>query len=315
MAESLEGRVRIGGFEINLRSGQLWPFGAVNGDGKLLLREQPFQVLRMLIDRGTKMVTREEIRKQLWPNDTVVDFDHGINMAIGVLRRALGDSADNPQYIETLARRGYRLLVTPERLETTTETVRGGAASPQGLPVLSGLVGKKVSHYRVLEVVGGGGMGMVYKAEDLKLGRRTALKFLPKELAGDPIALQRLEREAQTASALNHPNICTIYDIEDYEGQPFIAMELLEGETLQQHLAASAPNAIPVLSLIDIAMQVCLGLDAARGKDIVHRDIKPANIFLTQQGPVKLLDFGVAKLVANEAVNGVDVVANGGKGF
>src|SRR5258706_1251270 len=202
MAESLEGRVRLGGFEINLRSGELWPVGAVNGDGKLLLREQPFQVLRMLIDRGTKMVTREEIRKQLWPNDTVVDFDHGINMAIGVLRRALGDSADNPQYIETLARRGYRLLVTPERLETTTETVRL-AASPQGLPVLGGLVGKKVSHYRVLEVIGGGGMGMGYRAEDLNLGRRVALKFLAQELTSDGGALYRFEREAQAASTLN----------------------------------------------------------------------------------------------------------------
>ncbi len=115
MAESLEGRVRLGGFEINLRSGELWPAGAVNGDGKLLLREQPFQVLRMLIDRGGKMVTREEIRKKLWPNDTFVDFDHGINMAIGVLRRALGDSADNPQYIETLARRGYRAAGNNDR--------------------------------------------------------------------------------------------------------------------------------------------------------------------------------------------------------
>jgi serine/threonine protein kinase len=145
------------------------------------------------------------------------------------------------------------------------------------------LTGKRVCQYRVLEVLGGGGMGMVYKAEDLKLGRRAALKFLPEELAGDPHALQRLEREAQTASALNHPNICTIYDIEDYQGQPFIAMELLEGETLQQHLAASAPNGIAALSLIDIATQACLGLEAAHGKDIVHRDIKPANIFLTKQ--------------------------------
>jgi serine/threonine protein kinase/DNA-binding winged helix-turn-helix (wHTH) protein len=302
MAESLEGRVRLGGFEINLRSGELWPVGAVNGDGKLLLREQPFQVLRMLIDRGSKMVTREEIRKQLWPNDTVVDFDHGINMAIGVLRRALGDSADNPQYIETLARRGYRLLVTPERLETTTETVRGGAASPQGLPVLSGLVGKKVSHYRVLEVIGGGGMGMVYKAEDLKLGRQVAVKFLPEELASDPVALQRFEREAQTASALNHPNICTIHQIAEYEGQPFIVMELLEGSTLLHQLSLSESKAIPLVPLLEIALQICDGLQAAHDKGIIHRDIKPANIFLTKQGPVKILDFGLAKLASTEEV-------------
>src|SRR5260221_3195735 len=302
MAESLEGRVRLGGFEINLRSGELWPVGAVNGDGKLLLREQPFQVLRMLIDRGGKMVTREEIRKQLWPNDTVVDFDHGINMAIGVLRRALGDSADNPQYIETLARRGYRLLVTPERLETTTETVRGAAASQQGLPVLGGLVGKKVSHYRVLEVIGGGGMGMVYKAEDLKLGRRVALKFLPEELANDTVALQRFEREAQTASALNHPNICTIHEIAEYEGQPFIVMELLEGLTLLHHLSLSESKAMLLVPLLDIAIQICNGLQAAHDKGIIHRDIKPANIFLTKQGPVQILDFGLAKLASTEEV-------------
>src|SRR5262249_22300335 len=222
---------------------------------------------------------------------------HSINVAIGVLRRTLGDSTANPRYIATLARRGYRLVAAIEWLETappvSAEPVKE-EPRPQG-----DLTGRKVCQYRALGVLGGGGLGMVYQAEDLKLGRRVALKFLPDELARDPIALQRLEREAQTASALNHPNICTIYDIEEHEGQRFIAMELLEGETLQQRLAASAPDGLPVDLLVDFAIQICRGLDAAHGKAIVHRDIKPANIFLTTSGTAKLLDFGIAKLVAD----------------
>jgi eukaryotic-like serine/threonine-protein kinase len=295
-------RVRVGSFELDLRSGELRSLVKDCPADKVVLREQPFQVLRMLVEREGKIVTRSEIKKTLWPNDTIVDFDHSINVAIGELRRALGDSVANPRYIETLARRGYRLVAPVEWLESAA--LAGDVIATSVRRALGDLTGKRVCQYRVLEVLGGGGMGMVYKAEDLKLGRRAALKFLPEELVGDPIALQRLEREAQTASALNDPNICTIYDIEEYEGQPFIAMELLEGETLQQRLAASAPNGIPLPSLIDIAMQVCLGLKAAHGKDIVHRDIKPGNIFLTKQGTVKLLDFGVAKLVASEDVAG-----------
>jgi pentatricopeptide repeat protein len=255
----------------------------------------------MLVASPGKIVTREAMKKKLWPNDTIVDFDHSINVAIRILRQALGDSADDPRYIETLARRGYRLRAPVEWLQTTVGTVRPNTASNHPFPGLAALAGKKVSHYRVLEVIGGGGMGMVYKAEDLKLGRRVALKFLPEEMAADPVALRRFEREAQSASALSHPNICTIHGIEEYEGQPFIVMELLEGESLLEGLNAAEERRIPLPVLLDVAMQVSAGLQAAHEKGIIHRDIKPANVFITQQGIGKILDFGLAKLAAMES--------------
>ncbi len=304
-SQNLTKTLRFGDFDLNVESGELFQDGR-----KVQVNEQPLRILKLLLKNRGELVSRDEIRSLLWPNGTVVEFVNSVNAAVKKLRSALGDSADEPRYIETVKGRGYRLIMSVEHSASSSSA---GIAADEFKA--NGLVaepkqhrsGQQISHYKVLDRIGSGGMGVVYRAEDIGLERRVALKFLPDELSSHPAALERLRLEARSASALNHPNICTIYEICEEAGQPFIAMELLEGDTLADRISGSP---LPFAEVLDYASQMIEGLEAAHRKGIVHRDIKPANIFITNDRLAKILDFGLAKATAWR-VNGEHLTSSG----
>jgi Tol biopolymer transport system component/DNA-binding winged helix-turn-helix (wHTH) protein len=268
----MDSPVRFGIFEVDLGSRELRKRGI-----RLHLPDQSFEILAMLVERPGDVISRDEIRDRLWPNGTVVEFEHSVSSAVQRLRDRLGDSATAPRFIETLPRRGYRFVAS----------VQTGTSAPSS------------PHFRILDELGQGGMGVVYRAEDLILGRTVALKFLPEDLARHPPSVERFRREARALASLNHPGICVLYGVEEHEGRLCLVMEYLEGQPLSR-LKEGGP--LTLKEALNIAVQASEAIAAAHAVGIVHRDITPANIFVTGGGQVKILDFGLAEATRQDAV-------------
>ncbi len=271
----MSGRVRFGVFEFDPSRRELRKHGL-----KIRVPGQSLEILAAVVDRPGEIVTRERIRGLLWPHGTVVEFEQSIRAAVKRLREAIGDPAVSPHFIERVPRQGYRFIATVEALPP----------SPASTPELC--AGKALLHYHLVEKIGQGSMGEVWRAEDTKLGRIVALKFIPEHLAEDAAALEAFRAEARHAAALNDPNICAIHGLEEHDGRWFLVIEYIDGLPLSAVLAGEP---LPVVRILDIGAQAATALAAAHKAGIIHRDIKPANLMLTPDGRVKLTDFGVAK--------------------
>lgn len=271
----MPGVARFGPFEFNPSLGELRKHGL-----RVRVPHQSLQILAALVERPGEIVSRDRLRSILWPHGTVVGYEQSLNAAITRLRSALGDSADGPRYIERVPRQGYRFVV-PVEFRPQAESA----------PAADSRAGTLLLHYRLIEKAGAGSMGEVWKAEDTKLARTVALKFLPRRLAADAAALEAFRQEALHAAALNHPNICTVHCLEECNGEQFLVMEYIEGRSLS-HVLGVTPFSVD--RVLDIGIQAATALAAAHAAGVIHRDVKPANLMLTADGRLKLTDFGVA---------------------
>ena len=268
--------VRFGPFEADLRAGELIKQGR-----RIRLQDQPLHILVMLLERPGEMIGREELQQRLWPATSSGDFDHGLNNAINRLREALGDSAENPRYIATIPRRGYRFVAA-------VETNASGSAEES-------LIGLRLGHYLLIEKLAvGAEMGEVYRSRDQRLDRQVTLKVLPAESQRDETARKRLRAELLTLAKLNHANIETFFGLETHESADVLVMEYVPGITLAERLAAGA---LPEEEVARLGLQIASALDEAHEHGIVHGDLKPASIVVTPKGQVKVLAFGLAKLL------------------
>ena len=267
--------VHFGPFDFDTERRELHKHGL-----RIRVPDQSLKILAALVARPGEVVTDERIRGDLWPNGTVVGFDQSIKSAVRRLREALGDPAGRALYIERAPHQGYRFTAPLQRLAVTEP---GSARDHRS--------GAMVLHYRLIEKAGAGSMGDVWRAEDTKLGRSVALKFIPRRLASDAGALESLRQEAQQAAAVNHPNICTIHGLEESEDERFLVMEYIGGAPLRAVLDA-AP--LPARRIVELGKQIAAALCAAHAGGVIHRDVKPANLMLSEDGRVKLTDFGIA---------------------